>query len=344
MCAAGTAWPGPWTQSYRGFPTAVLEAFWKVCQAAWPMAAHGGRIARRPRACDQGPAGRRVAGVREAALAPPCTPGVCRRRQAQVTHARAGGITTGPIAPCGDAGDGHGARHATPGLEGLDHRGQTPRVHRRVACLCKTREACGVCGDGPHVCLEDHLRRWRRTDDRGQPSAVGGAPMGLARLAPSLPPAHGVEAACGGLEIAPGRFARAAQVPDGCVRDLGAINRGQLPSAPQAGPVDGVAAVGFDPIPGLLRDPGGGHDPADRPVFRQLARAPRPAGAGVRDQDAGLALRVPLPQAPVEVTLAGADATERHPLGPVCCRARGDSHRLLRHLHADITRARLLQG
>jgi hypothetical protein len=181
------------TPADRRLPTDVLEAFREGCQAAWQRAAHVGRIARRPSAFAQGPAGRRVAGVRDAALATPFTTGVCRRRQAQVTHELAGGIHTGPSAPCGEAGDGHGALDATQGLEGLDHRGQPPRVHRRVACLCTTREACGGCGDGPNGCLEDAWLGWSRTDPCRAPPAVSRAPSGLARLATSLPEANGCE-------------------------------------------------------------------------------------------------------------------------------------------------------
>jgi hypothetical protein len=138
--------------------------------------------------------------------------------------------------------------------------------------------------------------------------------------------------------------ARAAQVPEGVVRDRWAIDRGQLPGAQQAGPVDGVAAVGVDPSPGLLREQGGGHDPAAIPVLRQIALAPRAAGAGFRDQDEGRALRVPLPHAPVEVPLAGTAAPERHHLGPVVVRDRGDSPRRLMTIHADSKRARRMPG
>ena len=229
MCAACTELPVPLTPSYLRLPTAVLEAFREVFQAEVQMAAHVGRIARRPRAFDQGPTGLRVAGCRAAALATPFTTGVCRRRQAQVTHELAGGLNTGQIAPCGDEGDGHGELHATQGLEGLDHWGQTPSVHLLVECLFQTFEAFGVFGDGPHVCLEDHLLRGRRTDDLRQPAEVGGAPSGLARRAKILPQEKRFEAACGGLEIAQGIFARAAQVPDGVVRDLWDIDRGQIP-------------------------------------------------------------------------------------------------------------------
>jgi hypothetical protein len=108
--------------------------------------------------------------------------------------------------------------------------------------------------------------------------------------------------------------------------------------------LDGVTAVGFDPIPGLLRDQGGGHDPADIPFFRQIAIEPIPAGAGFIDEDEVFALRVQLPNEHVDVTLAGADATERNHLGIVFFRDIGDSNRLFMNIHSDIKRARLMHG
>ena len=223
MFAACPEVPVALTQADRRRPPEVLAAFREVFPAELPMAAHGGRIAIRPGAFDQGPAGRRVAGVRDAALAPPFPTGVCRRRQAQVTHELAGGSNTGQVAPFGDDGDGHGDLDTPQGLEGLDHRGQTPSVHRLVACLVQTLEAFGVFGTGPHVCLADDWLGWGRTDHGREPPEVGRAPSGLARLAQVLPEAKGVEAACGGVELAPGIVASAAPVPAGVVRDLGDI-------------------------------------------------------------------------------------------------------------------------
>jgi hypothetical protein len=135
MFAACTELQVPFTQAYLRLPTNVLEAFREVFQAELQMAAHFGRIAIRPSAFDQGTAGLRVAGFRDAALATPFTTGVFRRRQAQVTHELARGIKTGQIAQFGDDGDGHGELDAKQGLEGLDHRGQTPGVHVVVEFL-----------------------------------------------------------------------------------------------------------------------------------------------------------------------------------------------------------------
>ena len=159
LWAACTEGPVAVTPSSLRRPPEVMEAFREVCQAALPMAAHVGRIALRSSAFDQGTAGRHVASCRDAALATPFPTGVCRWRQPQGTHELAGGLNTGQIAPCGYEGAGYGARHTTPGLEGLDQLGQTPSFHLLVACLCQTLKAFGVFGDGPDVVLEDHLEK-----------------------------------------------------------------------------------------------------------------------------------------------------------------------------------------
>jgi hypothetical protein len=54
------------------------------------------------------------------------------------------------------------------------------------------------------------------------------------------------------LEIPDGICASPAQVTDGCVCDLGTIEGNQVPRAQQAGPLDGVTALGLDPIASLL--------------------------------------------------------------------------------------------
>src|SRR6266511_2260203 len=69
VCAPRPAWSAPWTPSPRRLPPEVLETLREVCPAAWPRAAHVGRIARRPGPFEQGPAGLQVAGCGEAALA-----------------------------------------------------------------------------------------------------------------------------------------------------------------------------------------------------------------------------------------------------------------------------------
>jgi hypothetical protein len=228
MFAAGPELPVPLTQADLRLPTDVLEAFREVFQAAWQRAAPVGRIALRPSAFAQGPAGLRVAGFREAALATPFTTGVGRRRQAQVTHERAGGIKPGQLAPCGDEGDGHGALYAPQGLAGLDHRGQTPSVHLLVEGLFQTLEAVGVFGDGPHVCREDAWLGWRRTDHFREPPEVSRAPRDLARMAHILPEEQGFEPSLRRLAVATGLVTGATQVTTGVVFDLWDIDRGQI--------------------------------------------------------------------------------------------------------------------
>ena len=201
------------------------------------MAADVGGIAIRPGAFDQGPAGRRVAGVGDAPLAPPFPAGVCRRQQAQAFMSCRGVSNTGQIAQFGHDGDGHGELDATQGLEGLDHRRKRQvftgswsawsRRWRRSVCSCT----------GPDICLEDDLLGWGRTDHGREPPEVGRAPSGPARVADVLPEQEGVETEFGGLELAPGIFAGAARGPAGVIRDLGTSTTGSAPLSAAGGPV-----------------------------------------------------------------------------------------------------------
>jgi hypothetical protein len=125
MFAACTALPVPLTRAYRCLPTDVLEACREGLQAKRQKAAHVGRRAIRPSAFDQGTAGIRVAGCRDAALATPCTTGVCRRRQAQVTHKLAG-VSTWVRSP-------HSARMVTATVHG------TPRSAWRASTTGEDR-------------------------------------------------------------------------------------------------------------------------------------------------------------------------------------------------------------
>jgi hypothetical protein len=63
---------------------------------------------------------------------------------------------------------------------------QAPRWHVLVECWVEPLEACGVYGDGPDLCLQDHGLRWGRADDCREPAEMGRAPMGPARGAASV--------------------------------------------------------------------------------------------------------------------------------------------------------------
>jgi hypothetical protein len=137
-------------------------------------------------------------------LTPPRPPGGFRGGQAPIVHAWSGVVDAGQVAACCHRGDGHGARHAAPGLPRLNDRVQTPGGHVRVAGLCQTLPPFRVCGDRADICLKDHGLRRGRADDVAEPAAVGRAPGGPAGRAPIVPQPKGLQPQCGGLEVADG--------------------------------------------------------------------------------------------------------------------------------------------
>jgi hypothetical protein len=253
-------------------------------------------------------------------------------------------IDAGEVPQLRDQRDGHRELHPAEGLQCLDDRVQAPRLHVLCECLCETLQACGVFGDRADVCLKDDWLGGCGTDHCREPPEVGRAPSGLARLANILPEEKGFAAELGGFALAQGLVASAAQVPEGFVRDLGDIDRGQVPCAQQAGPWDGVAAVGVDPIPGLLRDSGGGHDPADRPFFRQIAIELIPAGAGFRDEHQVCGLGLELADDVVNVGLSRAEGPKVGDLSAVIWSDRGHRNRLLMDIHSHGEGGRLGHG
>ena len=172
-------------------------------------------------------------------------------------------------------------------------------------------------GDRADVFLEDDLLRRGGTDDLAEPAEVGRAPGGPARIADIVPQEKGFEPELRGLEIADGIFTRPAQVTNGFIFDLGHIDRGEVPRAHQAGQLDGVTAVGFDPIAGLFGDQRGRDDPADMAFFGQIAIEPVPTGAGFIDKDEMFAFGLQLPDELIDVTLSGTDGAEGDDLGVV---------------------------
>ncbi len=147
-------------------PTRVLARLGELFQAAWQVPTHVGRIARGPSPVDAGPTGRGLPGRREASRVSALTTRRFRRRQALRRHEWSGGLAAGPVAECGDGGDRHGQRHATAGLERVNH-GQAPGCdcawsawssRRRRAVGAKTARAedwqtMGGAGVGPATAL-----------------------------------------------------------------------------------------------------------------------------------------------------------------------------------------------
>lgn len=176
VLAASDEWSRPLAQADLRLPTEIWEGFGPLCQSPLEMATDLGRVAVRPRAFNQGPAGMAMAGLGDASLGTPWATGRCRGRQTQITHPRCGVGQARQVAACGDGRDGHGARYTPQRLEGLHDWGEAPRVAPRLECLCQTREAFGGFGDRPPILLEDDRVGGRRTDDGREPSERCGAP------------------------------------------------------------------------------------------------------------------------------------------------------------------------
>ena len=249
------------------------------------MAADLGRRPGGPSARDACPAGERVAGFGEAALAAACATGVCTGGEAESAHERSRLLATGQLTECSHAGDGHRAREAAPRLEGLHDGGQAPSVALRTACGLETREPFLLCRHGADGRLADHWLGGRRTDDCRPPAPRGRPPRGTALIPEILAPQAGLHPVLGGLAIPDGLRPRAGAVADGLVRDRGDLDWRQSAGTHQPGALGGVASIGFDAVPRLLRDPCRGHDPAAQVLLREVAGEPGPTGTGFVDED-----------------------------------------------------------
>jgi hypothetical protein len=263
MLASGEEWPVALAPSPWRLPADGLEGLGALRQAQWAMATDLGRITRGPGACQQRPAGMRVPGLGERALAAARTAGRCRRRPASGTHPLSGGIKAGQVPQCGHGGDGDGAREPAQGLEGLDPWRQAPGMPRLWQGLRETLEAFGVPGHGQDVCLEDDGLGRCGADPVREPAPLGWPPSGLASRASVVPQPEGCEAPCGALEIAERLLTCAPEVPHGVVLPVRDRDGGQFASAHEAGELGRVTASGVPPGTGLLGHQGGGPHLAD---------------------------------------------------------------------------------
>jgi hypothetical protein len=211
-----------------GFPAAVLDPLEVCCEAQLPLSADRGGRAVGPGPCDQSPSGMGVPGFGARALVAPLTRGICRRDQFQALHELSGSSATGEIAHVRHHGDGHGAWHTTQGLEGLNHRVQTPRVHVLVQCLVETLEAFGVFGHRADVFLQDDWLSRCGTHPLREPPERGRAPVSPAGVAAIGSAQEGFEATLGVLAIAEGLFARPREITHGLLCHLGARDRGEI--------------------------------------------------------------------------------------------------------------------
>jgi hypothetical protein len=253
-------------------------------------------------------------------------------------------VNARPIPPFRDEGDGHGAWHAPQGLTGLDHRLQTPGVHRLVACWFETRQACGGLVHRPDLGLEDEGRRRGGTNHCRAPAPVGGAPWGPPRVATLGSEEEGVEPARGGLESPDGIVTRPGEVAHGVSVDLGHRHRSAITGAPEPRPWHGITAVGVHAVARLFRKQGRGHDPARLACCGQVARAPGPPGPCFLDTDERLGLGWERADEVIEVTRTRAHDPERGDLSPVIVSDIRHRDGLLMDNQTDVTRARLAHG
>jgi hypothetical protein len=167
------------------------------------------------------------------------------------------------------------------------------------------------------------------------------APAGVADIVPQQ---KRVETDFGGLEILDGIVAGPAQIADGLVFDLGHIDGRQVPRAQQAGQLDGVTAIGVDPVASLCGNQRGGHDPAHVALLRQIAIEPRAARTGLVHTDQVLAFRRQLTDALIDVAWSSTNGTQANDSGRMVFGTIGHRDRVLMDIHADVKSARLVHG
>jgi hypothetical protein len=323
------------TPSDLGLPPDVLDHLGRFFPSQLPMStALGGRTIR-PGPCDEDASGVGVASLGDRSLAALCARSIFRGAQAHQLHACSGALTTCQGAHCRHQGDGSSPLHPTPGLQGLDHRGQTPGFAVLLACVLQTLEAFAVFAHGSDIGLKNAVLRWCGTPHLREPSQVGRAPRGPAHLTAIVSEHKGVEAPLGVLQIADGVFTRAGESTHGVIVDLGARDRGEGPRAGQASQWYGVSAVGFDAIARCVGHQGGGHAPAVVPFFHQIPREPGATGTSFRDEEQMWGFRWHCADELIEVTLPCANAAEGGDRGTMILGHRGNRNRVFVDVHAD---------
>jgi hypothetical protein len=283
-----------------------------------------------------------VAGVGDRALAPAGATGGCTGGAARIAHELARVLESGQASECSDAGDGPRERNAAPGLQCLDDGIQAPALDVVLGCGLAALEAGAVFGDGSDLCLEDHLRGRRRTDDLTEPTPVRGPPIGPAWITDILAPETGLQPGLGGLESPDG--IRTGQSADGLVRHRGDSDRGASPGAPQPGELPGVTSIGVAAVAGLLGDRGGGHAPAAKRLLGTIALAPASTGAGRIDAEPKRGLGPERADHGIDITLPGAEGAQRDDLGTQLVRGIGHGHGVLVDSQPHIACAGVLHG
>jgi hypothetical protein len=334
----------PRAEPHLGLPAALLDDCGVFVEAQLSMPTDLGRVARGPSALAQRPPGMARAGGGHRPLPPPRPPGGCRGGQASIVHALARVVETCEVPACGHRGDRHRALHAAQGLERCDHRRDTPGGAVCLAVLCAPLQTFRGLVDGADICVAHDVRRWGRTDPCRAPPEVGRVPGSVACRADVVPPHKGLQTPCGRCASTERLCPSPAQRAHGFVFHLGDRDRREVSRAHQAGQVERLTAVRFDPIPGLLREPRRRYAPAVIAFFGQRAREPRATRTRFRDQAAACGLRWPLPHKGIKVTWARADGAERADRGPRVFGGLGNRDGFLLDIHSKIKRARLCQG
>jgi hypothetical protein len=164
MLASGEPGARAFAQASWGLPAEVRERWGVVCQSPWEMPTPLGRGAGRPGAFPQRAPGMGMAGCGDGPRPASLPTGGYRRGQAHSGHALSGRLNAGQGAAGGPGGHSAGARHAAQGLQRCAHRGEAPGGARRLARLGEPLAACGGLVDRADRCVQDHGRRWGRTD------------------------------------------------------------------------------------------------------------------------------------------------------------------------------------
>jgi hypothetical protein len=252
------------------------------------------------------------------------TGGMLRGKQAQKLHQCSWTLKACQGPHVRHEGDGRGQLYPPQSLPGLDHRGQAPGCDRLVALVLQTLEAVGVFAPRSDLVLKNDVLRRRGSDDFREPSQGGWPPIGPAPVAAIMPEQKGVEAVWGVFEIADGVFTRAGEIA--------------------TGEWHGISAVRLDPVARFLGDQRRCHPPTVVPFCGQIAGEPGATGTRFIDEDEVCGLGLPLTDKVIEITLAGAKASQDHALGAVSLRPIGHRNRVLVDIHADEECARLRQS
>ena len=334
----------PRAQAPLGVPPERRDGRGSRRHAPLARAAARGRIPVGPRAREEGPAGARVPGVGEAALAAACAPGVGPGGEAARAHERSRVLATGQLTECRHAGDGPRALEAAPRLESLDDGGETPALGLRREGGLQTREPVLRVRNGADGLLEAHRLGGRRADDFRQPASRGRSPGGAARMPALLAQEEGLHTGLGGLAIPDRRLTGAGQVAEGLVRARWARDGRQRAGTPQAGARDGVASIGLAAGPRVRRDQGRGHAPAAPVWLREVPVEPGATGTGVVDDDARGGVRRALSDPRVEVARARAAGAQEDQLGGPLFRGLGPGEGLVVAIQTAGKGARVTQG